>query len=610
MAINEKSYAYGASKSSIREIFAYGMARKAEVGPENVYDFSLGNPSIPAPDEVRASLARSLELPAVQLHGYTPANGAPAAREAVAASLTRRFQAECGDAPVAGPEDLYLTCGAAASLSITFHALVNPGDEIIVIAPYFPEYRVWIETSGATCVEVLADQKTFQIDIEGVRAAINANTKAVVINSPNNPVGAVYTRANLEALAAVLREKEEELGTSIYLITDEPYREITYGAEVAWVPPLYDRTIVCYSYSKSLSLPGERIGWVLVPPTNPDHDDLVLAVAGAGRKLGFVCAPAIFQRVLIDCVDVPSDVEAYARNRKALTEGLARLGYEYIEPDGAFYLWVKALEPDAEAFFQKAKALDLLPVPSDSFGCPGWVRIGYCVSYETIVNSRTFRTEASVQLKLDRSLRPECPGNLLLGLSLCPSARIKAWQQVLSVEVVEDGDGGNREEHADGAKHAAAHDDADQDEEARHAERGAEEPRLDDVTVKNLQHRGEGKEDDGEAQVDEQKDERANGGTDEGAEGGGKVGDGHHKGDQADVGYAYHGHEQGVQAADYETVKQVEDDVAVENRVAATQKGDGRVVLLGRKQRGEQVHALVLETHLLGEEVDGEQQGD
>ena len=387
MAINEKSYAYGASKSSIREIFAYGMARKAEVGAENVYDFSLGNPSIPAPDEVRASLARSLELPPVQLHGYTPANGAPAAREAVAASLTRRFQAECGDAPVAGPEDLYLTCGAAASLSITFHALVNPCDEIIVIAPYFPEYRVWIETAGATCVEVLADQKTFQIDIEAVRAAINANTKAIVINSPNNPVGAVYTRANLEALAAVLREKEDELGTSIYLITDEPYREITYGAEVAWVPPLYDRTIVCYSYSKSLSLPGERIGWVLVPPTNPDHDKLVLAVAGAGRKLGFVCAPAIFQRVLIDCVDVPSDVEAYARNRKALTEGLSRLGYEYVEPDGAFYLWVKALEPDAEAFFEKAKALDLLPVPSDSFGCTGWIRIGYCVSYETIVNS-------------------------------------------------------------------------------------------------------------------------------------------------------------------------------------------------------------------------------
>ncbi len=399
MAINEKSYAYGASKSSIREIFAYGMARKAEVGAENVYDFSLGNPSIPAPDEVRQSMERALQLPAVQLHGYTPANGMPAAREAVAASLTRRFQAECGDAPVAAPDDLYLTCGAAASLSITFHALVNPGDEIIVIAPYFPEYRVWIETSGAKCVEVLADQKTFQIDIEGVRTAINANTKAIVINSPNNPVGAVYTRANLEALAAVMHEKEDELGTSIYLITDEPYREITYGAEVAWVPPLYDRTIVCYSYSKSLSLPGERIGWVLVPQTNPDHDELVLAVAGAGRKLGFVCAPAIFQRVLIDCVDVPSDVEAYARNREALTEGLSRMGYEYVEPDGAFYLWVKALEPDAEAFFEKAKALDLLPVPSDSFGCPGWVRIGYCVSYETIVNSLPAWEKLAAQYK-------------------------------------------------------------------------------------------------------------------------------------------------------------------------------------------------------------------
>ena len=399
MAINEKSYAYGASKSSIREIFAYGSARKAEIGEENVFDFSLGNPSIPAPDEVRQSLARSLELPPVQLHGYTPANGIPAVRAAVAASLTRRFQAECGDAPVAAADDLYLTCGAAASLSITFHALVNAGDEVIVIAPYFPEYRVWIETSGATCVEVLADQSTFQIDTEAVRAAINEHTKAIVINSPNNPVGSVYTRANLEALTAVLREREAELGTAIYLISDEPYREITYGAEVPWNPAIYDRTIVCYSYSKSLSLPGERIGWVLVPPTNPEHDRLVLAVAGAGRKLGFVCAPAIFQRVLADCVDVPSDVEAYARNRKALTEGLTRLGYEYIEPDGAFYLWVKALEPDAEAFFQKAKALDLLPVPSDSFGCPGWVRIGYCVSYETIVNSMPAWEKLAAQYK-------------------------------------------------------------------------------------------------------------------------------------------------------------------------------------------------------------------
>ena len=381
MSLNAKSYAYGAAKSSIREIAAYGAARKAEIGAENVYDFSLGNPSIPAPDAVRTSIEKSLLLPPTQLHSYTPAAGMPAAREAVAASLNRRFGTDYVGT------DLYLTCGAAASLSITFHTLVNPGDEIIVIAPYFPEYRVWIETSGATCIEVLADATTFQIDTQAVAAAINEHTKAVVINSPNNPVGAVYTAQNLADLAAVLTERSAELGTQIYLVADEPYRELTFGAEVPWVPDVYDRTIVCYSYSKSLSLPGERIGWVLVPGTNPEHDELVFGVAGAGRKLGFVCAPALFQRVLIDCIDEPCNVEAYARNRKALTEGLGVLGYEYIEPDGAFYLWVKALEPDAQAFFEKCKALDLLPVPSDSFGCPGWVRIGYCVSYETIVNS-------------------------------------------------------------------------------------------------------------------------------------------------------------------------------------------------------------------------------
>lgn len=381
MTINEKSYAYGAQKSSIREIAAYGSARKAQIGAENVFDFSLGNPSIPAPESVRASIARALELPPTQLHGYTPAPGLPAAREAVAASLNRRF----GTSYAAG--DVYLTCGAAASLSISFHTLVNPGDEVIVIAPYFPEYRVWIETAGATCVEVMADPETFQIDVPAVAAAVNERTKAIVINSPNNPVGSVYAQKNLEDLAAALHDAQKRLGTQVYLISDEPYREITYGADVPWVPAIYDRTIVCYSYSKSLSLPGERIGWVLVPNTNPEHDRLVLAVAGAGRKLGFVCAPALFQHVVIDCVDEPTDVEAYAENRRALIEGLSELGYEYIEPQGAFYLWVKALEPDANAFFERAKALELLPVPSDSFGCPGWVRVGYCVSKETIVNS-------------------------------------------------------------------------------------------------------------------------------------------------------------------------------------------------------------------------------
>lgn len=381
MAINQKSYDYGAAKSSIREIAAYGAARKAQIGAQNVFDFSLGNPSVPAPDAVRASIVRNAALPASQLHGYTPAAGLPAARQAVADSLNRRFQTSYE------PGDLYLTCGAAAAISITLHAIVNPGDEVIVIAPYFPEYRVWIETAGATCVEVMADATTFQVDTAAVDAAITPNTKAVIIDSPNNPVGAVYTRQTLLSLASVLSGRSDELGHPIYLVSDEPYREITYGAEVPWVPAIYDRTIVCYSYSKSLSLPGERIGWTLVPNTNPDHDELVLAVAGAGRKLGFVCAPALFQRVLIDCVDEPTNVEAYARNREALAGGLRRLGYTCIEPEGAFYLWVKSLEPDAEAFFRRARDLELLPVPSNSFGCEGWVRLGYCVSYETIVGS-------------------------------------------------------------------------------------------------------------------------------------------------------------------------------------------------------------------------------
>ncbi len=381
MSINQKSYEYGTSKSSIREIAAYGAQRKARIGAERVFDFSLGNPSVPAPEEVRRSIERSLELSPVQLHGYTPAAGLVEVRQRVAESLNRRFGCSYG----AG--DLYMTCGAAASLSISFNALVDPGDEVIVIAPYFPEYRVWIQTAGASCVEVMADPQTFQVDTGAVRAAVTARTKAVVVNSPNNPVGSVYSRQNLEELASVLRECEEALGIAIYLVSDEPYREISYGCEVPWVPAVYDRSIVCYSYSKSLSLPGERVGWVLVPDTNPDHDELVPAIAGAGRKLGFVCAPALFQRVVMDCVDVPSDVAAYERNRRALTEGLSALGYEYIEPQGAFYLWVKALEPDAEAFFQSAKALELLPVPSDSFGCEGWVRIGYCVSHQTIVDS-------------------------------------------------------------------------------------------------------------------------------------------------------------------------------------------------------------------------------
>lgn len=379
--INETMYARGAESSIIREIFSYGLERKAQIGADKVFDYSLGNPSVPAPAAVRASIERSLALPSDELHGYTPAPGLPEARRAVAESLNRRFGTSYGMG------DVFMTVGAAASVSMCVHALANPGEEVIVIAPYFPEYAVWIEKAGAACVEVLADQTTFQIDPAAVAAAITPRTAAVIIDSPNNPTGAVYTRETLESLAAVLEEANAGREQPIFLISDEPYREIVYGAEVPWVPSIYEDTVVCYSYSKSLSLPGERVGWVLVPNTCPLAARVMPAMAGAARTLGFVCAPSLFQRVVADCVDEPSDVEAYARNRELLTSALSEYGYTYVEPDGAFYLWVKALEPDAGAFCERARAHELLAVPSDSFGVPGWFRLGYCIDREVIERS-------------------------------------------------------------------------------------------------------------------------------------------------------------------------------------------------------------------------------
>lgn len=379
--INETMYARGAESSIIREIFSYGLERKAQIGADKVFDYSLGNPSVPAPAAVRASIERSLALPSDELHGYTPAPGLPEARRAVAESLNRRFGTSYGMG------DVFMTVGAAASVSMCVHALANPGEEVIVIAPYFPEYAVWIEKAGAVCVEVLADQTTFQIDPAAVAAAITPRTAAIIIDSPNNPTGAVYTRETLESLAAVLEEANAGREQPIFLISDEPYREIVYGAEVPWVPSIYEDTVVCYSYSKSLSLPGERVGWVLVPNTCPLAARVMPAVAGAARTLGFVCAPSLFQRVVADCVDEPSDVEAYACNRELLTSALSDYGYTYVEPDGAFYLWVKALEPDAGAFCERARAHELLAVPSDSFGVPGWFRLGYCIDREVIERS-------------------------------------------------------------------------------------------------------------------------------------------------------------------------------------------------------------------------------
>ena len=379
--INERMYALGAEPSAIRELFAYGMARKAEIGAENVFDYSIGNPSVPAPEKVRETILALMEEDPVSLHGYTPASGDPRVRQTVADSIRERYGID------AKPGQIYLTAGAAAGLAITISAITVPGDEVIVISPFFPEYKTWIDNAQCTIVEVPAQVPSFQIDVPAVAAAINEKTSAIIINSPNNPVGAIYTRENLEELAAMLQAKEEEIGRKIYLISDEPYREITYGKEVPYVPCIYARTIVCYSYSKSLSLPGERIGYIYVSDLMDDAAKVSTAVAGAGRALGYICAPVLLQRVIQECIYEPSNVEAYATNRKILSEGLASMGYEFVEPDGAFYLWVKALEDDAQAFSNRAKEFELLLVPSDSFGVGGWVRLSYCIARDTIERS-------------------------------------------------------------------------------------------------------------------------------------------------------------------------------------------------------------------------------
>ncbi len=381
--INEYMHGLGAQPSAIRELFAYGLERKAQIGADNVFDFSLGNPSIPAPESVKRAILELVADPAVDLHGYTPAQGLWSCRKAIADNLNARFGTEYT------PEDLYMTMGAAASLACSIKALVDPGDEIIVISPYFPEYRMWIEAAGARCVEVPAREPDFQIDAAAVAGAIGPRTRAVIVNSPNNPVGTIYSRDNLLELVEVLREASSVNGEPVYIISDEPYREICYSDEPpTWIPSIYPDTLVCYSWSKSLSMPGERIGYILVPGCASDSRRLYTAVCGAGRALGYVCAPALFQMVIERCVDEPADVDAYARNRELLTGILDEFGFEYVDPQGAFYLWVKAIGGDAQGFADKAAKHELLLVPSDSFGCDGWVRIGYCVSEDVIVRSR------------------------------------------------------------------------------------------------------------------------------------------------------------------------------------------------------------------------------
>ena len=380
--INQTAYALGANRSCIRDLFEYGRARAAVVGEENVFDFTLGNPSIPSPAEVNETICRILkDTDSLLVHGYTTAVGDWETRQAIAADLNSRYGANTG------AEDFFLGSGAAPELVAVFRALAVEGGEILAIAPYFPEYKPFAENAGLIFKVVPPDVPNFQISLPAVEAMLTERTQAVILNSPNNPSGVVYTRQTLEQLAALLEKKAAQYGHPIYIISDEPYRELAYGVEVPFLPLIYRDTIVCYSYSKSLSLPGERIGYVYVPKEAADSRELYAAIAGAARACGHVCAPSLWQKVIARCTHLRPDLESYDRNRRALYEGLTKLGYETAKPDGAFYLFVKAPGGDANAFLEKAKQKDLLVVPGDGFGCPGYFRLCYCVSYDKIVRS-------------------------------------------------------------------------------------------------------------------------------------------------------------------------------------------------------------------------------
>lgn len=377
---NEKMVGYGSKRSVIRELFEYGKQRAAVVGADNVYDYSLGNPAVPAPDAVQQTIKELMDSDQLmQVHGYTSAQGDAATRQAVADHLNKTYGTDFN------ADNFYMTCGAAASLTISMKAITeSPEDEIIINAPFFPEYRLFVENAGAKSVIIPVKEPDFQLNFPALKKAIGPHTRAVLVNSPNNPSGAVYSEETILQLAALLNRKSAEVGHPIFLISDEPYREITYGVTVPYLTRYYDNTLVCYSYSKSLSLPGERIGWILVPDSVTDACTVYAAVCGAGRALGFVCAPSLFQKVIARCADETSDMTFYRTNRNLLYSALTKIGYSCVAPDGAFYLFIKALEPDANAFAEHCKKYDLLLVPSDDFGCPGYVRAAYCIPTKKI----------------------------------------------------------------------------------------------------------------------------------------------------------------------------------------------------------------------------------
>ena len=378
---NERAYRLGSKRSTIREIFEYAKKRSAEIGVENVFDFSIGNPSVPAPDAVNETILRIVnETPSVLLHGYTSAQGDKAVRDTIAQKYEQRFGVKLSG------DDLYMTCGAAASLTITLGALTTEGDEYVVFAPYFPEYAVFVSGAGAKLTVLQSDEKTLLPDFEKLEQALNPRVKGVLINSPNNPSGVVYDGETVARLAEILEAKSKEYARPIYLISDEPYRELVYDKEtqVPCVMKYYKNSVVCYSYSKSLSMPGERIGYIAVNPSADNAREVYASVCGAGRSLGFVCAPALFQRVVAECDGMTADLSVYKKNRDLLYNGLTDAGFTCVYPDGAFYLFLKTPEEDAEAFCEKAKKYELLVVNGADFGYKGWVRIAYCVQTERI----------------------------------------------------------------------------------------------------------------------------------------------------------------------------------------------------------------------------------
>jgi len=381
--VSKEMLALGKKSSVIREIFEYAKVRRTQIGAENVFDFSLGNPSIPAPAVVGETMQKLIaDTDPVLLHGYTSAPGDMGVRQTIAGHVSERFGIE------ANPALIYMTCGAAASLTISLRAICCPEDEVILLAPFFPEYQVFVRNAGAVPVIVPGRMGTFDIDFGALAEAINEKTRAVIVNSPNNPSGVVLDEICIRRLADVLTEKSAQYGRPIAIVADEPYRELVYGGvDVPYIPCYYDHTLVCYSYSKSLSLPGERIGYILVSPRMEGAGDVYAAICGAGRSLGFVCAPSLLQLTVGACDGTAPDLSAYDANRTLLYSSLTEMGYEAVRPDGAFYLFVRALESDAAAFCERAKKYELLLVPSDDFGVPGYVRIAYCVSNDQIRRS-------------------------------------------------------------------------------------------------------------------------------------------------------------------------------------------------------------------------------